>query len=264
MGTTVIIMLVALACLALGILTGVAVGKRVNQKLDEALLTNMYEGGPTGYFNSVAKLSRSLPIPSDDLIKLVTPPFDAAQFLRSGAEVMRLLCLLLRVNGVRPESLRSMLDFGCGCGRVLRHFPILGIRNLRLYGTDYNPVLIDWCKQNLPFADFQVNNLEPPLNYGNQTFDFVFAISVFTHLTEPLQSAWLDEMARILTPRGHLVITLHGGAFLLDLDEEEKQQFQSGQLVVKNVDQMGENTCGAYHPVQYVKDSLRVPSTSFR
>ncbi len=256
MATTVIIMLIAFACLALGIVTGVAVGKRTSRKLEETLLANMYEGGSAGYFNAVAKLSRSLPIPSDDLIKLVTPPFDAAQFLRSGGDVMRLLCGLLRINGLPPESLRSVLDFGCGCGRVLRHFPVLGIKNLQLHGTDYNPVLIDWCKQNLPIADFHVNNLEPPLIYGNQAFDFVFAISVFTHFTEPLQFAWLDEMARILAPRGHLLVTLHGEAFMLDLDEEEKQQFQSGQLVVKNVERMGENICGAYHPVQYVKDKF--------
>ena len=255
----------AFASLALGILIGFAGGTRAIRKDEEVAVVellkktfwpNIFEGGAASDPKVVAKLSRSFPVPSNDLIELVTPPFDAAQFLRSGVDVVRLLCGLLRLNGVRPESLGSVLDFGCGCGRVLRHFPVLGIRKVKLYGTDYNPVLIDWCKQNLPIADFQVNDLEGPLTYADRVFDFVYAVSVFTHFTEPLQFAWLDEVARILKPRGHLIVTLHGAAFLMDLDEEERQQFQSGQLIVKHVERMGENICGAYHSVQYVRSKF--------
>ncbi len=257
--------LVTLGSVSIGILTGWWVAKRtirnhenesVAALVKEAFWPYLYEGGPPGDYNVAAKLSRSFPVPNRELIDLVTPGFDETQFLRSGRQATRFLCGLLRANGVRPESLRSVLDFGCGCGRLLRHFPVLGIRHLELHGTDYNPLLIDWCRQNLPIADFQVNDLEGPLNYRDEMFDFVYAISVFTHLTEPLQFAFLQEMARILKPRGHLIITLHGAAFAIDLDEEQKRQFEAGQVVVKNIEQMGENTCGAYHPVRYVKENF--------
>ena len=63
-------------------------------------------------------------------------------------------------------------------------------------------------------------------------------------------------MARIVKPGGHLLMTVHGGAYLVDLNEEQRQQFQSGQLVVKYGDRVGENACGAYHPVQYVREKF--------
>ncbi len=152
--------------------------------------------------------------------------------------------------------MKAALDFGCGCGRVLRHFPKLGLKDLSLYGSDYNAFLIDWCRQNLPFARFEVNNLKPPLKYPNALFDFVYAISVFTHLTEPLQFEWLDEMARIIKPGGCLALTVHGSAFLIDLDEDQQRRFRSGQLVIKFPENAGKNSCGAYHPVQYIREKF--------
>jgi hypothetical protein len=38
----------------------------------------------------------------------------------------------------------------------------------------------------------------------------VYAISIWSHFGESAARAWLDEMRRIVTPGGHLVITVHG------------------------------------------------------
>lgn len=265
MGIVAIMVMIAVTFLAAGILLGMLIRSGMTrtivkeaidpllQKIDRL---NVNAAGRPAEPDEVTRLAGGLPVPSYELVQLVTPSFDVAQFLRTGAEVVHFLSGILERNGVKPQSLRSVFDFGCGCGRVLRHFPALGIGGLKLYGADYNPTLIEWCKQNLPIGEFQVNNLEPPLNYPDQAFDFVYAISVFTHFTEPLQFAWLDEMARIVKPGGHLLMTVHGGAYLVDLNEEQRQQFQSGQLVVKYGDRVGENACGAYHPVQYVREKF--------
>jgi len=265
MGTAAIMVMIAITFFAVGLLVGMSVAKKATREivketvapvLEKIAHLNVYDGGRPGESDEIAKLAGGLPVPSYELVQLVTPGFDVAQFLRSGAEVVHFLCGLLERNGGRREALKSVFDWGCGCGRVLRHFPALGVSGMKLYGADYNPQLIDWCKRNLPIGEFQVNNLEPPLNYPDQAFDFVYAISVFTHLTEPLQFTWLDEMARILTPGGYLVITVHGAAYLIDLDEEQKHRFQSGQLVVKYEERVGENACGAYHPVSYIKEKF--------
>lgn len=265
MGVGVILVLVAVAFLVIGILLGQYLAKTQTAEIVRqtvAPVLQKIEGlgaqasSPSKEQDEIAKLAGGLPVPSYELIQLVTPSFDAAQFLRSGAEVVDFLCGILERNDVKRGSLRSVFDWGCGCGRVLRHFPSLGIKDLKLYGADYNPDLIEWCKQNLPFGEFQVNGLEPPLHYPDQAFDFVYAISVFTHLTEPLQFRWLDEMARVIKPGGHLVFTVHGAAYLIDLNEGQQQQFRAGQLVVKYAELVGENACGAYHPPQYVKSNF--------
>ena len=46
------------------------------------------------------------------------------------------------------ESMSSILDFGCGCGRVVRWW-----RDLPpdVHGSDFNSTLVAWCRANLPF-----------------------------------------------------------------------------------------------------------------
>ena len=75
----------------------------------------------------------------------------------------------------------AILDFGCGVGRVTRHFR--STCQAQLFGTDINESLINWCQQNLKFGQFQVNPLTGKLAYEDQQFDMIYALSVFTHLS---------------------------------------------------------------------------------
>jgi SAM-dependent methyltransferase len=258
-----VLIAVALGCLAVGVFAGSRARHRIVPREDRRSLgcedgipaegqAAAHEPGKT----KNSELAGGLPVPTYEMIQVVTPSFDIETFLRTGGEALEFLCNMLRSHGVALESLRAVLDLGCGCGRILRHFPKLALKNLKVYGSDYNPYLIDWCRHNLGFAEFDVNNLEPPLKYDDESFDFVYAVSVFTHLTEPLQFAWLDELKRILRPRGCLAITVHGFGFLADLSEAQQQQFRSGQLVVKNPEDAGKNSCGTYHPLQYIQEKF--------
>jgi hypothetical protein len=56
-----------------------------------------------------------------------------------------------------------------------------------VYGCDINPRMVAWCKENLQFAQASVNEVTPPLPYGDDTFGLVYAFSVMTHLPEDLQ-----------------------------------------------------------------------------
>ena len=196
-----------------------------------------------------------LPIPPTRLIHLAILSREVAWFLRSGRFGHQGVLHVLHRNELRPESFGSILDFGCGCGRMIRHWR--GLQGPQLYGTDYNPELVAWCRKKLgSLAEFGVNQLRPPLDYGDETFGFVYAISVFTHLTEEVQNAWMNELARVLKPGGYLLITLHGETRLHQLDPQEKERFRAGQLVVKRDVAVGTNACGTYHPEQYVRDHL--------
>lgn len=103
-----------------------------------------------------------------------------------------------------------VLDFGCGCGHVITHFHKLYPKT-RLYGTDIDEEAVSWCQQNLSHAgQFTVNGLSPPLSFADDFFDFVFANSIFTHLPEDMELAWLAELRRVTKPGGYVLLTTHG------------------------------------------------------
>ncbi|UCE86748.1 MAG: class I SAM-dependent methyltransferase, partial [Deltaproteobacteria bacterium] len=134
---------------------------------------------------------------------------DRERFLRVGREARRDLERALRVAGRSLSDFGDALDFGCGFGRVLRHFA-RDADGIRFTGTDIDPEAIAWCTRQLPFARFAVAPHRPPLPFDDASFDFVYAISVFTHLDEELQHAWLAELARVSRPGATLLLSTHG------------------------------------------------------
>ncbi len=195
-----------------------------------------------------------LPIPPSRLIYLVAGTDDASWFLDSGGVAADCLREVLGKNGVELDRLGAILDFGCGVGRVLRHWQ--GLRGPELHGTDYNPDLIAWCERNLPFARFRLNGLDRGPGYPDGSFDLIYALSVFTHLSEPLQAYWMGEMARLLRPGGHLFFTVHGESYLPGLPASEAAQFRRGELVVHRSRRDGSNDCAVFHPEPYVRRTL--------
>ena len=196
-----------------------------------------------------------LPIPPSDLRFSVAGTTSISWFLEGGARAFGSIHEVLRRNGVALEGLGAVLDFGCGCGRVLRHWH--AVRGPKTHGCDYDPRLVDWCNKNLNFAEVRVNQLVPPLPYDNAEFDLVYALSVFTHLTEDLQRPWLLELTRILKPSGLLILTTHGESYAERLNASELARFARGELVVKNnVKAPGTIACSAYHPAAYVRGEL--------
>ncbi|MBD3276682.1 MAG: methyltransferase domain-containing protein [Candidatus Aegiribacteria sp.] len=156
---------------------------------------------------------------------------------------------LLERNSIPFEG--RILDFGCGCGRVLRFWK--GLPETEIYGTDYNRILIRWCKQNLDFVKVSVNGYNPPTGFSDDFFNIVYAISVFTHLSEEMQAPWLKELVRITAPGGHIILTVHGSARTEVLVPEQKKRFRNGELVVRGGSYSGSNVCGVYHPRDYLQ-----------
>lgn len=202
----------------------------------------------------LAHRKAGLPLPGPRLMHLVAGTEDVNWFLDSGANAARGLRDVLDRNGLALERFESVLDFGCGVGRVMRHWS--GVRGPRLSGTDYNPDLIAWCKARLPFASFRVNPLEGWLDFPGGHFDFIYAFSVFTHLAEPRQFFWLGELARVLRPGGHLLFSVHGQAHEFQLTDEQRTRFRSGELVVRGDRREGTNDCATFHPEAYVRGAM--------
>src|SRR5262249_25648586 len=104
---------------------------------------------------------------------------------------------------------KRVLDFGCGVGRTLRHF-VEEARIGDFQGCDIDPRSVDWLQQNLcpPFTCF-LNGDSPPLPVPEASFDLVYAVSVFTHLTSSW-AHWLLEVHRVLKPGGLAALTFMG------------------------------------------------------
>lgn len=193
------------------------------------------------------------PIPPFQLRILVAASPDIGWFLDSGRRGADVIRDSLTRNGLELAGVAPILDFGCGCGRVTRHWAGDGVE---VHGSDLNPSLVAWCRKHLRFGAFARNDLAPPLAYADGQFGFVYALSVFTHLPETLQDEWMRELRRVLRPGGHLLLTTHGAHYLDELSEDERRQFHEGRLVVRRDDTPGSNVCGAYHPEADVRSRL--------
>jgi SAM-dependent methyltransferase len=197
-----------------------------------------------------------LPVPPAHLRVKISPlQGDLQVFLESGARHADLVRRVLSNVESDPVDAAPLLDFGCGCGRVARHWKDFAVD---LHGCDISRELIDWCRQNLPFGRFDVNGLEPPLPYDDDAFGLAYAFSVFTHLPEALQHEWLQEFKRVLRPGGYLIVSTLGEYYAgLDrLTADERQAFREGRLVVLFENHAGENVCSAYHPQAYMEGTF--------
>jgi SAM-dependent methyltransferase len=162
--------------------------------------------------------------------------------------------VLLERNGLAIADSGALLDFGCGSGRVARQWTDLTAT--AIHGCDYNTDAIAWCQAHLPFASWAANQLAPPLPYAAESFDLVYALSVFTHFADDLQKRWMAEMRRVLTPGGHLIFTTMGNSFRSHLTETQLREFEAGALIVHFPNSAGSNMCAAYHPRSYVERLL--------
>src|SRR4051794_3076170 len=104
---------------------------------------------------------------------------------------------------------KRILDFGCGAGRTLRHFAEEA-KVAEIWGADLDEPSIKWMEENVcpPLHAWHSAAL-PPLGLEHGTFDLIYTVSVFTHLTDN-SLLWLLELHRLLKPDGILIISYMG------------------------------------------------------
>lgn len=195
-----------------------------------------------------------VPLPPATLRVQVAGTADIESFLDGGQRAAQTVRELLAASGRQMEQCDAILDFGCGCGRVLRQFN--NLKTTSLYGTDMNAELIEWCRERLPFASVSVNSAEPPTSFTNERFDAIYAFSVFTHMPADLQRRWLQEFRRILKPGGLLIFSTHGSYYVPHLGKQDRGRFLDGKLVVRFASAAGSNLCSTYHPETFVRREL--------
>ncbi|MGI8597390.1 MAG: methyltransferase domain-containing protein [Thermoleophilaceae bacterium] len=102
-----------------------------------------------------------------------------------------------------------VLDFGCSSGRVVGVLAV-AFGEVEWHGCDPIERSVEWGRATWPGVEFASQPERPPLRYDDDSFDLVYAISVWSHFAERPALAWFEEMRRVLRPGGALVFTTHG------------------------------------------------------
>jgi SAM-dependent methyltransferase len=149
------------------------------------------------------------PIPPPDLRIRVHGSADPMTFTKEGSTAyIRLERFLQTYFAKRLQDFASILDWGCGSGRMLRYFPEQVLQNLT--GIDIDQEAIEWCRQAFPHGQFLAVAMQPPTPLASETFDLIYANSVLTHLRENDHLQWLRELHRLAKPGAVLLLTTSG------------------------------------------------------
>jgi SAM-dependent methyltransferase len=135
------------------------------------------------------------------------------RFVEIGEEF---LGLFKRVGALEPTD--DVLDVGCGCGRMAIVLGDYLDPTTRYEGFDVVREYVDWCADNItsqrPNFKFQHvdifnKNYNPTgtlqgdtfrFPYDDDSFDFAFLTSVFTHMLPADVAHYLEELHRVMRP----------------------------------------------------------------
>ena len=130
--------------------------------------------------------------------------YDEKYWLFGLADYLKVMQSAAKYN-LQPKS---VLDFGCASGRVLRHFAVqTDIQDI--WGSDINRRHIRWLCEHMPMHVRPIfNHCIPSLPIPDASIDLITAFSVFTHI-DTFEIHWLAELSRILSDDGICYMTVH-------------------------------------------------------
>jgi SAM-dependent methyltransferase len=162
-------------------------------------------------------------IPDDKFMTRVMGYANPLHYYLGGYATFKSIDRALRTATSRSVAeFPSILDWGSGAGRVSQQ--IVRRTNSAVQGIDIDPDNVDWTNHHLAPGVFAVTPLLPEAPLPAATFDLIVGMSVFTHLDEPAQWAWLQELHRLLRPGGTLVVSIKS-MFALYLDPHPVQSW---------------------------------------
>jgi 2-polyprenyl-3-methyl-5-hydroxy-6-metoxy-1,4-benzoquinol methylase len=151
----------------------------------------------------------------EELNSALRPPVQLQERIGGSKDFMQMAAqtatLVMTVVGKYKRIFESgtILDWGCGCGRVISQL-MKFVSPERLHGCDIDSAAIAWDKENLHGPSFTRVDPYPPTKYADRSFDVIYGISVMTHLDENTQMLWLRELERIARPGAIVALSVMG------------------------------------------------------
>jgi SAM-dependent methyltransferase len=149
------------------------------------------------------------PVPPEDLRRTGCGGTAAHGHLWSGLDDFDAVADCVETfSGAPLDSFSRVLDFGAGCGRLLRWFQV-GVPAAELVGVELRRASVDWCRAHLR-GDYHYGTIEPKLDLPDGAVDLAVALSLFSHFTRTSNLAWFKELVRVCRPGGLILATTHG------------------------------------------------------
>ena len=177
--------------------------QQITEELDQ-LLAQRYPEVPADYWQKI-DLTRS---PTDEMFDPNDPEYwSMAHYLGTGMEAVRLIKNSLTLINKSSESVKDILDFPCGYGRVLRHLKV-GFPNANILGSEIFQTCLDFCS-----TQFDIDTFLSDKNFeirSDRKFDVIWCGSLFTHLSSKRFDKLIHFFESQLKEDGVMIFTVHG------------------------------------------------------
>jgi ubiquinone/menaquinone biosynthesis C-methylase UbiE len=178
-------------------------------------------------------------------LRVLVGPFSNAYYYQVVAE--EFMKYFKNICGLKPNE--NVLDVGCGCGQMAAALTGYLDKSAIYEGFDIIGTLINWCEKNISakypnfhfeLADVFNGSFNPngrytaatyKFPYKDQSFNFIFLKSVFTHMLPEDLENYLSEIARVMKSGGRCLISY----FLLNTESLKFIEAKSSTLDFKHV-----------------------------
>jgi len=158
---------------------------------------------------SVQDASLGLPaFPPDELVRRANHA-ELELALTKASEIFRVIKQMARTYGRPLGPPSTVLDYGCGWGRVARFF-LRDVPPANLTGCDVDRELVAASQRAMPESNFLSIEPDAPLPFAEESFDLICSVSVLSHLPAPVHIQVVTSLARVLRTGGVLVATTLG------------------------------------------------------
>lgn len=136
-----------------------------------------------------------LPNDEDEAMKMIIEPYVSwEEFEESGRENAQ------RIREILPDTAATILDFGCGIGRVLRYL----VEYKKLYGVDISRKMLEMARSRLPADNVVLKHVtECAIPLENESVDLVYSLLTLQHIDRADVTKIVGEFHRILKAGGY-------------------------------------------------------------